>query len=202
MARVSDCCDGPPPPAEFNSEPSKQLVSGDDGDTCCDGDSCCERASANGHADHLVPPQTSCCDDKSPKDTCCKPESTTASAVASCHDGHAAESTAGKQPVQQKESCQDRCYAGPSQPQAAIDNVDQVKPIVRCCSTPTEPNRGGDRDSYCDARTRSCSGCDTSCLDRVALRACEQEKGAVNFDDSSTGKYNSVLFVAVELDKC
>lgn len=148
----------------------------------------------------IQPKSSGCCDgrtgDKPVDASCCVPDADIVRAAPSCQSsccGNSDEKAAdepcsvSEPPRQEHGGCHDGCCSGPSNAVAGSKLPKQTEKPVKCCPTP-EPRSSisSDQDSRCEKRDRSCKGCDTECLDRVALRACEQEKETIKFDDMSS----------------
>jgi Cu2+-exporting ATPase len=56
-----------------------------------------------------------------------------------------------------------------------------------CCAAPTEAENKPHPPPCCAGKPSPC--CDMSCLERLALRACEDKKGSAEVADASSGTY-------------
>jgi hypothetical protein len=103
--------------------------------------------------------------------------------------------------------CQDGCGSGPTKKtQDSVGCGTNIKVDDKCCapnsadhecknscSSALEPLQVEDpeKPSCCNDKPFPC--CEVSCLDRVALRACENEKRAVQLDEASKSKLECSL---------
>ncbi|KAM7194812.1 copper-translocating P-type ATPase [Rhypophila sp. PSN 637] len=208
MACGSGCCAGPSaPPEQAKTEHNSPNPSIVQNSVAVNEHAHQHTPEEVGHTHEHVPENSGCCGDQSATDTCCTPKSvftpgntlteekpsasdkTLGKQKDACHDGccsDVSESMKASQPIKNK-GCSDGCCSGTSnaKPEA-------VEVPSRCCPTPDpRPTNLSSQGGCCEQKERSCNGCDVDCLERVALRACEQEKETIAFDDDMSTAVNS-----------
>jgi hypothetical protein len=93
-------------------------------------------------------------------------------------------------------SCQDGCYSGSTKKaQCSVGcGTKDIKVDDDCYSAP-EPSQAGTSDKLSCCKDKSFPCCDVSCLNRVALRLCRNEKQAAQLDEACKSKLECSLYL-------
>lgn len=145
-------------------------------DTMCGGSGCCSGPS-NGALQAASPPGSMYAHPTAPHhesgaDSCCASE-----ASSGCGDDD--ESHEKEKPKPAAVGCQSSCCGGQTKEEANDSDANSHPSCDSgqdCCTPAPQETADPTPPDCCDGTTVPCRGCDDSCLDRLALRACEGEK--------------------------
>ena len=199
----SGCC-GPPVDATPEQFPPAQSLIRDGMDRCSDEeDFTIDQASKDACCSNKEPAQPAIINSASCQDTCCSGPSGQAKEGDCCDSNTEMEDDGCKPPEIVSTGSQNGCCGGPTKKAqgGAGSGTTDTKVDDDCCA-PKSIDRGcqksclsapekshlerQDRPSCCKDKAFPC--CDVSCLDRIALRECENQKPAAQGGEASKSK--------------